>query len=55
MDASLPTGKETRLLNAQGKNSRLSGKEASENRGGSSDGYGIKVPKRDKQQFSQTP
>jgi hypothetical protein len=55
MDASLPTGKELRLLSAKGMNSRLSAREASSNRGGSSDGYGILVPKRDKQQFSQTP
>jgi len=45
MDASLPTGKETRPLNAKGMNSRLSGREVLSNRGGSSDGYGIKVPK----------
>ena len=43
MDASLPTGKELRLLNAKSMNSRLSGSETSSNRGGSSDGYGIKV------------
>jgi hypothetical protein len=41
MDASLPTGKETRPLNAKSMNSRLSGSETSSNRGGSSDGYGI--------------
>ena len=45
MDASLPTGKELRPLNANGMNSRLSGREVLSNRGGSSDGYGIKVPK----------
>ena len=45
MDASLPTGKELRLLNAKSMNSRLSGRETSSNRGGSSDGYGIKVPR----------
>lgn len=45
MDASLPTGKETGPLNAKGMNSRLSGREILSNRGGSSDGYGIKVPK----------
>ena len=44
MDASLPMGKELRLLNAEGMNSRLSGREALSDRGGSSDGYGIKVP-----------
>lgn len=44
MDASLPTGKEHRLLNATGLNSRLSGSEALSNQGGSSDGYGIEVP-----------
>lgn len=43
MDASLPTGKEMRLLNAKDMNSRLSGAETSSNRGESSDGYGIKV------------
>ena len=45
MDASLPTGKEARPLNAKGKNSRLSARKTSSDRGGSSDGYGIKVPK----------
>jgi hypothetical protein len=45
MDASLPTGKETRPLNAKSRNSRLSARKTSGNRGGSSDGYGIKVPK----------
>jgi hypothetical protein len=45
MDASLPTGKETRPMNAKGMNSRLSRREVLSNRGGSSDGYGIKVPK----------
>jgi len=45
MDASLPTGKELRLLNAEGMNSRLSGREIPSEWGGSSDGYGIKVPK----------
>jgi hypothetical protein len=45
MDASLPTGKETRPLNAKGINSRLSGGGAVSNQGGSSDGYGIKVPR----------
>jgi hypothetical protein len=45
MDASLLTGKETRPLNVKGMNSRLSGREVLSNRGGSSDGYGIKVPK----------
>jgi hypothetical protein len=44
MDASLPTGKELRPLNAKSTNSRLSGSESLSNRGGSSDGYGIKVP-----------
>ena len=44
MDASLPTGTDTRLLNADGMSRRLSGRETSSNRGGSSDGYGIKVP-----------
>ena len=44
MDASLPTGKELRPLNAKSMNSRLSRRETSSNRGGSSDGYGIKVP-----------
>ena len=44
MDASLPTGKELRPLNAEGMNSRLSGREPLSDRGGSSDGYGIKVP-----------
>ena len=44
MDASLPTGKELRPQNAECMNSRLSGMGASSNRGGSSDGYGIKVP-----------
>lgn len=39
MDASLPTGKELRPLNAKSMNSRLSGSETSSNRGGSSDGY----------------
>ncbi|MCX7249863.1 MAG: hypothetical protein NTX31_19705, partial [Burkholderiales bacterium] len=56
MDASLPRGgANTRELNAKSMNSRLSGREISSNRGGSSNGYGIKVPMRDKQQFSQTP
>ena len=45
MDASLPTGKEPRPLNAGSLNSRLSRREAPRRRGGSSDGYGIKVPK----------
>jgi hypothetical protein len=45
MDASLPTGKELRPLNAKSTNSRLSGREPLSNRGGSSDGYGIKVPR----------
>lgn len=45
MDASLPTGKELRPLNTDGTNSRLSGRETLSNQGGSSDGYGIKVPK----------
>lgn len=45
MDASLPKGKELRPLNADGTNSRLSGRETLSNQGGSSDGYGIKVPK----------
>jgi hypothetical protein len=45
MDASLPKGEEMRPLNAKGMNSRLSGRETSSNRGGSSDGYGIKVPR----------
>ena len=45
MDASLPTGKEQRPLNANGTNSRVSGRETLSNQGGSSDGYGIKVPK----------
>ena len=45
MDASLPTGKELRPLNAKDMNGRLSGREISSNRGGSSDGYGIKVPR----------
>ena len=44
MDASLPTGKELRPQNAECMNSRLSGSESLSNRGGSSDGYGIKVP-----------
>jgi len=44
MDASLPTGKEHRLLSAMSLNSRLSGSEGPSHRGGSSDGYGIKVP-----------
>jgi hypothetical protein len=44
MDASLPTGMELRLMNADGMSCRLSGRETSSNRGGSSDGYGIKVP-----------
>ena len=47
MDASLPTGKELRPLNAKSMNSRLSeesARQTSSNRGGSSDGYGIKVP-----------
>ena len=44
MDASLPTGTDTRLLNADGMSRRLSGRETSSHRGGSSDGYGIKVP-----------
>ena len=44
MDASLPTGTETRLLNAKSMSWRLSGRQTSSNRGGSSDGYGIKVP-----------
>lgn len=44
MDASLPTGKELRLLNVEGMNSRLSGRETLSHQGGSSDGYGIKVP-----------
>ena len=46
MDASLPTGKEMRSLSGKSMNSRLSGREESpRQRGGSSDGYGIKVPK----------
>ncbi len=45
MDASLPAGKETRPLNAEGMNSRLSGRKTPSEWGGSSDGYGIKVPK----------
>jgi len=45
MDASLPTGKELRPLSAKCMNSRLSVREALSNQGGSSDGYGIKVPK----------
>ena len=45
MDASLPTGKELRLLKAKGMNSRLSGRKTPSDWGGSSDGYGIKVPK----------
>ena len=45
MDASLPTGKETRPLSAKSMNSRLSAREGLSNRGGSSDGYGIKVPR----------
>ena len=45
MDASLPTGKELRLLSAESLNSRLSRREVPCSRGGSSDGYGIKVPK----------
>jgi hypothetical protein len=45
MDASLPTGKETRPLNAKGINSRLSREGAVSNQGGPSDGYGIKVPR----------
>ncbi len=45
MDVSLPTGKELRLLSAKSTNSRLSGSESLSNRGGSSDGYGIKVPR----------
>ncbi len=45
MDASLPTGKETRPLSAMDMNSRRSGEQARYRRGGSSDGYGIKVPK----------
>jgi hypothetical protein len=45
MDASLPTGKELRLLSAESLNSRLSRREVPCRRGGSSDGYGIKVPK----------
>jgi hypothetical protein len=45
MDASLPTGKETRLLSATDMNSRRSGGQARYRRGGSSDGYGIKVQK----------
>ena len=45
MDASLPTGKEMRPLNAKGMNSRPLGRETLSNRGGSSDGYGIKVPR----------
>lgn len=44
MDASLPTGKELRQLDAEGTNSPLSGRERLSNQGGSSDGYGIKVP-----------
>lgn len=44
MDASLPTGKELKPLNAEGMNSRLSGREALSAQGGSSDGYGIKLP-----------
>jgi hypothetical protein len=45
MDASLPTGKESRPLNAEGHEQpsvRNGGPRAC--RGGSSDGYGIKVP-----------
>ena len=45
MDASLPTGKELRPFSAESLNSRLSRREAPFRRGGSSDGYGIKVPK----------
>jgi len=46
MDASLPTGKEKRQLKAtESKNSRLSGRKSPCEWGGSSDGYGIKVPK----------
>ena len=45
MDASLPKGKKKRPLNAKGMNSRLSEREILSNRGGSSDGYGIKVPR----------
>lgn len=45
MDASLPTGKETRPLSATDMNSRRSGGQAPCVRGGSSDGYGIKVLK----------
>jgi len=40
MDASLPTGKETMLLNAKGINSRLSGRETLSDHGGSSDATG---------------
>ena len=36
MDASLPTGKELRLLSAKSMNSRLSEREILSNRGGSS-------------------
>lgn len=45
MDASLPSGNETRPLNAMSIDSRLSGKKALSSRGGSSNGYGIKVPR----------
>jgi len=44
MDASLPTGKELRPQNAESMNSRLSEREILSDQGGSSDGYGIKVP-----------
>ena len=45
MDASLPTGKELRPLNAKGMNRCLSERTILSTRGGSSDGYGIKVPR----------
>ncbi len=45
MDASVPTGKDMREPSAEDTSSRLSGRETPINRGGSSDGYGIKVPR----------
>jgi len=45
MDASLPAGKEQRPLSATDLNSRSSRRGDPSRRGGSSDGYGIKVPK----------
>jgi hypothetical protein len=55
MDASLPTGKELRPLNAKSMNSRLSGRETSVIEVDPLMDTASKCPWRDKQQFSLTP